>query len=578
MEHEGADSDVEDDPMVSAKAAEEREMELRRQRREEIKRKYEAVSSASGGSSADVSMAAGGPVSRVVAVAELVPPPAMTVVSGQSGITVARGISDGDRYAGEGDRLEQEKEATAEFESSRAESSALDMFSLSPTVLPPAPAGKGLGAKTASRLALETDYSEADNPHLHMEWDDGDGYYRARVGEVVAGRYRTLGVLGKGVFSSVLKCLDLTPPVAGLATNAVSVVAVKMIRSNDVMKKAAEKELSILTQISRSDPERRKHCVILLDRLEYRNHIALVFEHQAMNLRETIKKFGKGVGISITAVRLYARQLFVALRYLAELQVVHADIKPDNILISDDLKQVKLCDFGSAFYTHDADSNTPTPYLVSRFYRAPEIILGLSCKNLPVPPNFYCSVCYFLFTFSFCVDDHAIDVWGIGSVLFELFTGHVQFPGRSNNDMLRLMMMAKGRLPNKLIKQHVKSYEGLQMEPHFATDGNSVDLKFKQYEKDPVSDKLQMKLVDVSPHPVVQLSSTLLGAKAGSDDRKTVGHLIDLLEKASVLDQARRLTVSDALKHSIFGAPASVSIASGQRPSSGPNTAVSGNV
>ena len=153
-----------------------------------------------------------------------------------------------------------------------------------------------------------------------------------------------------------------------------------MIRSNELMRKAADKELSILMKLSQHDPEHKKHCVVLTNKFDYRNHIALVFEHQSMNLRETIKKFGKDVGISITAVRLYSKQLIIALKYLMDLHIVHADIKPDNILISEDLKQVKICDFGSAFYTDDPDSHIPTPYLVSRFYRAPEIILGLPCK------------------------------------------------------------------------------------------------------------------------------------------------------------------------------------------------------
>jgi serine/threonine-protein kinase PRP4 len=99
----------------------------------------------------------------------------------------------------------------------------------------------------------------------------------------------------------------------------------------------------------------------------------------SMNLRETLKKFGKNVGINITAVRLYAKQLFVALRHIGDQRVVHADIKLDNILVSADLKQVKICDFGSAFRETDSD-NDVTPYLQSRFYRAPEVMLGLECN------------------------------------------------------------------------------------------------------------------------------------------------------------------------------------------------------
>jgi serine/threonine protein kinase len=103
----------------------------------------------------------------------------------------------------------------------------------------------------------------------------------------------------------------------------------------------------------------------------------MVFDRYAMNLRETLKKFGgRNVGINCAAVQRYSRQLLVALKHLASLRVVHADIKPDNILVSEDFRTLKLCDFGSAFRETDSEA-VPTPYLVSRFYRAPEVTLGL---------------------------------------------------------------------------------------------------------------------------------------------------------------------------------------------------------
>ncbi len=67
-----------------------------------------------------------------------------------------------------------------------------------------------------------------------------------------------------------------------------------------------------------------------------------VSEYQQINLREMLKKFGKDVGINIGTVRLYSRQLFVALRHLSDLRIVDADIKFDNILCSGDLKQVRV--------------------------------------------------------------------------------------------------------------------------------------------------------------------------------------------------------------------------------------------
>ncbi len=121
-------------------------------------------------------------------------------------------------------------------------------------------------------------------------------------------RYHTLGVVGKGVFSTVLKCVDLRSG-DGKTTN----VAIKMIRNNDTMRKAAEKERSILLAILEKDPDNKRYCVRLITHLDYRSHVAFVFEFQQMNLREALKKFGKDVGINIGTFYLF---LFIFLLIL----------------------------------------------------------------------------------------------------------------------------------------------------------------------------------------------------------------------------------------------------------------------
>lgn len=179
---------------------------------------------------------------------------------------------------------------------------------------------------------------------------------------MLADRYVVFNAYGKGVFSSVVRAKDLQ--------DGESEVAVKLIRNNDVMHKAGQKELMILGLIRDADPENKRHCIRLLHSFEYRSHLCMVLEPLAMNLREVIKKYGKDVGLNITAVKVYAKQMFIALRHLRKCNVIHADIKPDNILVNESKTTLKLCDFGSASLVSENDI---TPYLVSRFYRAPEI-------------------------------------------------------------------------------------------------------------------------------------------------------------------------------------------------------------
>ncbi len=69
-----------------------------------------------------------------------------------------------------------------------------------------------------------------------------------------------------------------------------------------------------------------------------------------MDLREVIKKYGRDIGITIQAVKIYAKQLFIALKHLKSLKILHADLKPDNIVTNEAKTVIKLCDFGRCPY------------------------------------------------------------------------------------------------------------------------------------------------------------------------------------------------------------------------------------
>merc|ERR1719379_3412125 len=142
---------------------------------------------------------------------------------------------------------------------------------------------------------------------------------------------------GKGVFSNVVKAKDQVDKENGM-------VAIKVMRANDMMKKAAEKEIEILQLLNNADKGNKRHVIRLLSTFYYRKHLCLVFECMWDDLREAVKKYTKGKGMALTAVRAYAKQLVVGVRHMHRCKIIHADIKPDNILISEGHNIVKFCD------------------------------------------------------------------------------------------------------------------------------------------------------------------------------------------------------------------------------------------
>ena len=74
----------------------------------------------------------------------------------------------------------------------------------------------------------------------------------------------------------------------------------------------------------------------------------MVFKLLSRNLRDVLKKYGKNVELHIKAIRSNPQQMLLALKVMKKANIVHADIKPDNILVNESKLLLKLCDFGSA--------------------------------------------------------------------------------------------------------------------------------------------------------------------------------------------------------------------------------------
>mmetsp|Transcript_45746 Transcript_45746/g.106206 ORF Transcript_45746/g.106206 Transcript_45746/m.106206 type:complete len:602 (-) Transcript_45746:145-1950(-) len=351
------------------------------------------------------------------------------------------------------------------------------------------------------------------------DWDDSEGYYRPTVGEKMGARYLVVEAnCGKGVFSNVVKASDTEDPSQGL-------VAIKIMRCNDMMRKAAEKEVEVLRRIGQADKGGRSHCIRLLDTFDYRKHLCLVFECMWDNLRVALKKYTQGKGMALRTVRSYAKQLLTALSHIHRCEYVHADIKPDNILISDSKEGrniVKICDLGSAVQLTEVEM---TAYLASRWYRSPEVMLGIKFSQ----PS---------------------DTWALGATLMEFFTGKPLFPGRTNNDMIRLIMEAKGKLPHKLITK------GTLWKQHF-----NEQLDFKHLETDKVTKKEKVRVMtDCSAKRALQdmvlervgLEKQKSSAAADQYMVKKAKQFANLLDLMTTLDPEKRPSPGDLLSHAFL--------------------------
>lgn len=228
-----------------------------------------------------------------------------------------------------------------------------------------------------------------------------------------------------------------------------------------------------------------------------------------MNLRQVLKKFGRNSGLNIHAVRAYAQQVFLGLALLRKCEIIHADLKPDNILVNNEKNYLKICDLGSASSISECEI---TPYLVSRFYRAPEVILGLKY-------------------------DYGVDVWAIGCTIFELYTGNILFNGRSNNQMLKLFMECKGRFPGKLLRRAEFTFS------HF-----DQDLVFQSQEQDKITKEPVIKPLAFSS-PVRDIKARLSDMFEIGENAILLRHLSDLLERCLELNPERRITPLEALRH-----------------------------
>ncbi|XP_052068888.1 cyclin-dependent kinase-like 2 isoform X3 [Mytilus californianus] len=219
-------------------------------------------------------------------------------------------------------------------------------------------------------------------------------------------KYENLGLVGEGSYGMVLKCRH---------KETGQLVAIKkFLESEDdkMVKKIALREVRMLKQL------RHDHLVNLIEVFRRKKRLYLVFEFVDHTVLDELEKCPNG--LDENTVRRILWQVLKGVEFCHVHNIIHRDVKPENILVSKS-GVVKLCDFGFA-RTLAQPGESYTDYVATRWYRAPELLVGDTKYG------------------------KAVDIWAIGCLLSEMLTGEPLFPGDSDIDQLYHIVKCFGNL------------------------------------------------------------------------------------------------------------------------------------
>eukprot|EP00898_Chlorokybus_atmophyticus_P000837 jgi/Chlat1/1754/Chrsp134S02088 len=299
-------------------------------------------------------------------------------------------------------------------------------------------------------------------------------------------KYDAQQKLGKGAYGIVWRAVD---------RKTGETVALKKIF--DAFQHATDAQRTFREIMFLQEMGDHENIIKLLNVLKADNDrdIYLVFEHMETDLHAVIR-----ANILEDIHKQYTMyQLFRCLKYMHSAELLHRDIKPSNLLLNSDC-QVKVADFGLARSVSQLNNETgPSPvltdYVATRWYRAPEILLG-STKYT-----------------------YGVDMWSSGCILGEMLCGRPIFPGTSTMNQLERILQVTG-VPSREDVDAIKSpFAGTMLESLTANNTSKTARK-------------SMRELFLNASPAAE----------------------DLLRRLLVFNPAKRITAEEALRHEYVAA------------------------
>ncbi|XP_063782437.1 dual specificity protein kinase CLK3 isoform X1 [Pseudophryne corroboree] len=362
----------------------------------------------------------------------------------------------------------------------------------------------GSYTSSKSQRSAKDSQRSAKDSQQNVE-DDKQGHLVCWTGDRILDRYEIVGSLGEGTFGKVMECVD-----HGRGRIR---VALKIIRNVQKYREAAQLEINVLKKIRERDQENKYMCVLMQDWFEFHGHVCIAFELLGKSTFD-FQKENNFLPYPLRQIRHMAYQLCHAIKFLHDNKLTHTDLKPENILFVNSEfittynegqkceekfvknSSIRLVDFGSATFDHEYH----TTIVATRHYRPPEVILELGWSQ-------------------------PCDVWSLGCILFEYYTGFTLFQTHDNREHLVMMERNLGPLPRRMVYKTKKQkyfHNGSLIWDDTTSEG---------------------RYVSKNCHP-------LLSYKTGNSPEHR--DLFDLLRKMLEFSPTLRITLTDALKHPFF--------------------------